>query len=171
MHSRRSALRKNHAKSQDTSDGFTRRWLFLQFNRKVPAHLKVTDIAEEVLANEREAIAAWAAQAVKGMRDYTIPASSAALVETLANDLNPVRCFLTQPDQVKLKAPGYVTEAALYDRFWKFAALAEGGRPPAMKAFRKMLEGLRTELGFSIDTVRDGRTGMPMVAVRGVELA
>jgi phage/plasmid-associated DNA primase len=63
----------NHApKSQDTSDGFTRRWLFLEFNRKVPAHLKVTDIADDVLANEREAIAAWAVQAVPGMRDYTI---------------------------------------------------------------------------------------------------
>jgi hypothetical protein len=58
----------------------------------------VTDIADDVLANEREAIAAWAVQAVPGMRDYTIPASSAALFETLANDLNSARCFLTRPD-------------------------------------------------------------------------
>jgi hypothetical protein len=60
--------------------------------------LSVTDIADDVLANEREAIAAWAVQAVPGMRDYTIPASSAALFETLANDLNSARCFLTRPD-------------------------------------------------------------------------
>jgi hypothetical protein len=42
--------------------------------------------------------------------------------------------------------------------------VTEGSRPPAMKQFRRMLEGLRTELAFSI------HTGLPMTAVRGVEL-
>ncbi|WP_210236918.1 hypothetical protein, partial [Mesorhizobium sp. M1C.F.Ca.ET.193.01.1.1] len=43
----------NHSpKTKDTSDGFNRRWLFLEFPRRIPDEKKVIDIDQIILAAE-----------------------------------------------------------------------------------------------------------------------
>jgi putative DNA primase/helicase len=54
----------NHLpRSRDTSDGFIRRWIIFEFTRKVPRSERVLNFAEVVIAEEREAIAAWVVEA------------------------------------------------------------------------------------------------------------
>lgn len=158
-------------KSKDTSDGFVRRWLFLQFNKKTPDDRKIQGLADDIAANEKEAIAAWAVQAVPDLiqrRSYTLPSSHEFLVEELANDLNTVRFFLTRPEVVRLGEKAHkdrtqisTTEKELHDAFWSFCAATEGVRPAGLKTFRKMLRGLQGELGFRVSTRRSPKTGFP----------
>ncbi len=55
--------------------------------------------------------------------------------------LAAVRFFLTRPDLIRL-GDGYTTESDLHAKFWEFAAMTEGCRPPGPKAFKRMLQGL-----------------------------
>jgi phage/plasmid-associated DNA primase len=86
-------------KSRDSSEGFTRRWIFLHFKRKVPLDKVVIDFEKELVAEEREAIAAWAVAHMTGLRArnfrVTDPPSSIAQRASLENELNNVRAFLT----------------------------------------------------------------------------
>ncbi len=63
----------NHTpKSQDSSDGFTRRWLFLVFTKAFPKDArKINDYDKIVVAEEREAIAAWAVHHMNRLRART----------------------------------------------------------------------------------------------------
>ena len=63
--------------SRDSSRGFTRRWLILDFNHPVAEKDQVKNLAETIVAEEREAIAAWAIGGLRRLLEqnsYTIPA-------------------------------------------------------------------------------------------------
>ena len=96
----------NHApKTRDTSDGFNRRWLFLEFPRRIPDSKKVIDIDQIILAAEREQIVAWALQALgrlKQNKDYTLPSSHTATINDMANQNNSVRYFLSQSPRLRV---------------------------------------------------------------------
>lgn len=162
----------NHPpQSRDTSAGFVRRWLFLQFNKKVPTDRKRVGLAQEIIVNERSAIAAWAVQCVPDLlkkRDFTQPTSHNVIIEDLANDLNTVRFFLTRPELVRLgkeahkdRQVTFITERQLHDAFWSFSAATEGVRPVGLKTFRKMMKNLAPELGFRPDSRLNPDTQFP----------
>ncbi len=94
----------NHIpRSRDSSAGFTRRWLFLCFTRAVNKSEKIVGLQYEILAEEREAIAVWAVQAmpeVVANHGYVEPASHVALVRQMGNANNSVREFITSSGQV-----------------------------------------------------------------------
>jgi len=129
----------NHApKTRDTSDGFNRRWLFLEFSRRIPDSKKVIDIDQIILAAEREQIVAWALQALdrlKRNRGYTLPSSHLGLIDQMANQNNSVRYFLSQSPRLrvgkrehqgvsasKIRTPG----DQLFDEYWTFCMTAGG---------------------------------------------
>lgn len=85
-------------KSDDSSEGFTRRWVFLVFNKKVPDDKVIRDFEKVIVSEEREAIVAWALSRMPGLRDrnlrLTDPISSMEQRASLENELNSVRAFL-----------------------------------------------------------------------------
>jgi P4 family phage/plasmid primase-like protien len=91
-------------RSADSSKGFTRRWLILDFNWPVPASERIPDFYKVLVAEEREAIAAWAVQGFKRLveqRDYTLPDSHQRRIEAVVRSNNSVAAWLEQSEKVR----------------------------------------------------------------------
>lgn len=97
----------NHLpRTRDTSEGFTRRWLILSFNRPITeGHKLIRDLGHKIVAAEQEAIMAWACQAMPRLlrhNDYTLPASHYDHLEDMADMANPLRFFVNGSGWVNL---------------------------------------------------------------------
>jgi len=143
----------NHLpRTRDTSAGFSRRWLFLTFTRPVDKKLKNTNLAMDIICEEREAIAAWAAQALPELlqrQEYTLPASHVSVVDQMASKNNSVRFFLRSP-RVRV-VPGdqsRTSEATLYEAYYSFCMSIANARPVSLQNFRSMMQELQGENGF-----------------------
>lgn len=142
----------NHLpKSRDFSSGFNRRWLMFQFTQPIPVGNRIPDLAKLVVAEEREAIAAWAAQGYERLRvngGYTLPASHHDLVNQMANANNPVRHFLREANTIRW-GEGSASLSALYGAFMPFR-IRVGGGGVAVSDFKARLEELSEEFGFHV---------------------
>lgn len=94
----------NHLpKTTDTSEGFNRRWLILNFRKPISLAQKILGLHNQIISAEREAIAAWAVEAFLPLifqKDYTLPASHEELMNDMANDNNSVRFFLNESRRI-----------------------------------------------------------------------
>lgn len=84
---------------QDKSDGFFRRWATLRFDRVVSDAMRITGYAEQILAHERGAIAAWALEgAARALArgGYAVPKSCNEIVQEWKHDANPVQRFFDE---------------------------------------------------------------------------
>lgn len=149
----------NHLpKSRDTSMGFTRRWLFLVFNRPVPKELKVVDLSMEILSEEREAIAAWAVGALGDLmrrQDYTLPKSHLEKVSDVATSNNSVRFFMSGGGKVRISPTSSGTahrtsETTLYDAYWAFCNSTAYVKAVSLRNFRHRMQELQGEFGFKL---------------------
>lgn len=160
----------NHLpRTRDTSAGFNRRWLILGFDRRVPDSQKIEGLADMIVAEEAEAILAWAIPAIHDLlsnHDYTLPAGHYRLIEEMAQQNNSVRFFLasggvqvikTSPDGQNASRPT-LPERQLYDAYWLFSKTEAHASPVALKRFRNILMELSYEQGFTID-VRETPAG------------
>lgn len=161
----------NHLpKSDDTSAGFTRRWLILDFDKRVETKNIVRNLGKHIVATEQEAIISWA---VKGMPrlvtrcDYTLPESHKHLIGEVANLNNTVRFFLTEgPEVVRGPIPqesgGTYTpsiyEDQLYRGYQSFCSTVVHAKPVSFRSFKAKVRELAPELGFeiSISPLREG---------------
>lgn len=158
----------NHLpRTEDTSAGFTRRWLFLTFHRPVRPEEKILDLGDLIAAEEREAIVAWAVQAIPELmkrNSFTLPPSHNLLVAEFSNINNSVRLWLLESGKVKLGVvDGFVQEVKAYNSYFAFCAGSGGARPVALPKFRAMLRELSTELGFKMkisQTAMGGTEGL-----------
>ncbi|MBN8245136.1 hypothetical protein JF546_19130 [Nitratireductor aquimarinus] len=158
----------NHTpKTKDTSDGFNRRWLFLEFPRRVPDEKKVIDIDQIVLASEREQIVAWALQALprlKQNKDYTTPSSHMAIIDEMANANNSVRYFLSQSPRLRVGKREHEGTSKtrtmgdrLFDEYWSFCTMAGGvSRVPRTK-FHALMKELAPV--FKFEQLKETRNG------------
>lgn len=151
----------NHLpKTRDSSDGFNRRWLFLTFNKVCPPDQRRIDIHKEFLAEEIEAIVAWAIPAIRDVirqAGYTLPASHLAALEETATSNNSVRFFMTSGDAVKIeKGSGSLPESFLYSQYVSFCRVTAQTMPVSMRRFRNICMELQSSLEFRVVTVRDG---------------
>lgn len=144
----------NHLpKTHDTSEGFTRRWLFFHFDQQVmPENIDV-DLAKKIISQEREAIFAWALEAGHRLamaRGFTLPKSHKKLMATLAFQTNPALFFLMKDPSLEIRQfmPANkqnemfeCTELDLHIQFRQFMRLGIGSRRTVeMQEFRHMLE-------------------------------
>lgn len=169
----------NHIpKTRDTSAGFTRRWLILTFNKAVTAKLKNTNLAIEIVSEEREAIAAWAAEALPRLmkqQDYTLPASHVRAIKAMAVQNNTVRFFMSSSGRVRViteqsdKTSPLTSETSLYDTYFAFCNAVANVRPVTLKDFRPMMEELQGELGFDV-VLRDNEWGGQEAWYRSITL-
>lgn len=145
----------NHLpKTDDTSSGFIRRWLFLTFHHPIPVAAKQLDIGDLIAAEEREEIVAWACMAMPRLLEnnrYTEPPSHLALAKDFANINNSVRLFLIESGKVKMGVPGaFAPEVKAFNAYWAFTAGSGGQKPVALPKFRMMMRELQNELPFKI---------------------
>lgn len=144
-------------KSEDSSEGFVRRWLILEFNRIVPENERVRDYAKVLIAEEREAIAAWAVQGLVRLmkqRDYTQPASHLFKLKQIKRANNSVAAFLGTSAKIRPREEGDVGHADLMECFdqycWHTREVARG-YPVAFERFMQMV----AELGYDISQYAD----------------
>jgi len=146
----------NHTpKTEDSSAGFNRRWLIFEFNHPVKASTRKINIGETIVAEEREAIVAWAVQAMARLKDtneYTLPASHTQLIEEIAQANNSVRFFIETSPKLHLvgESLGRTSENKLYKEYWSFCLGPGGARPVGSRHFRGMMRELQSEKNFSL---------------------
>lgn len=145
----------NHfPKSTDTSSGFTRRWLVLHFSRPVQADERIADIGDLIAAEEKEAIVAWAVQAIlplKERAEFTLPKSHSQVMYQISNLNNSVLFFLNECNKVKFEKGSEIGEMKLYNAYWNFCATVGGMKSVQAPKFRSMLQELQTELPFTME--------------------
>ncbi|ESY35751.1 bifunctional DNA primase/polymerase [Mesorhizobium sp. C386A] len=158
----------NHTpKTKDTSDGFNRRWLFIEFPRRISDEKKVIDIDQIILAAEREQIVAWALGALSRLKvnkDYTLPSSHRVVIDDMANQNNSVRYFLSQSPRLKVGKREHegtsktrTTGDLLFDEYWSFCTMAGGvARVQRMKFHSLMKELVES---FRFEQLRETRNG------------
>ncbi|RWN60201.1 bifunctional DNA primase/polymerase [Mesorhizobium sp.] len=158
----------NHTpKTKDTSDGFNRRWLFIEFPRRISDEKKVIDIDQIILAAEREQIVAWALQAfgrLKANKDYTLPSSHMATIDDMANQNNSVRYFLSQSPRLRVGKREHEGTSKtrtmgdlLFDEYWSFCTMAGGVQRVQRTRFHALMKELAP--AFRFEQLRETRNG------------
>jgi phage/plasmid-associated DNA primase len=154
----------NHLpRSRDSSAGFTRRWLFLTFNKAVPPAERVQGLAAKILAAEREQIVAWAVSCMprlKSRNGYTLPQSHRALADKMAELNNSVRHFLLaggvqigSPPALS-KSPKSITATDLHAAYWGFCKTEARAQPVSLVNFQIRMQELASELGFGVQKIK-----------------
>lgn len=144
----------NHLpKTRDSSEGFNRRWLILEFNNRVGVDKRVIDLDSQILEHEREAIVAWAIQGYKRLIEigkFTYPTSHLALIEQMGGDNNSVRHFITSRESDLKRIPGEMLPLLeLYDHYR--ACMLRGGMKPVVKTkFVSLMKELSFDHQFSV---------------------
>lgn len=175
----------HYPKTDDTSEGFNRRWLMLQFSRPVPAEERKLDFGDTIVAEEREGIVAWAVQAMprlKAKNEFTIPASHQQMIREVANQNNSVRFFLVESGKVRTAnlqlvasagnpttSPMSVEESKIFAAYWSFCIGPGSAKPVGSTQFRAKMRELGTEFGFKI-TIRNTPQGGQEVIYENIML-
>lgn len=153
----------NHLpRTDDSSSAFVRRWLVLKFTRPVQADQRILNYGEILVAEEREAIAAWAVEALPRIlrqSEYTQPKSHLQALSEMASINNSVRYFLVESGRIGFGS-GRISERKLHNAYFSFCLGEGGAKPVSPRMFRQRLSELGTELGFSahiVDTEKGTR--------------
>lgn len=159
----------NHfPRTDDTSDGFTRRWLVLDFRHPVrPENMKI-NLGDDIIASEREVIAAWAIEGMTrllGQKDYTLPRSHREVVDEMANLNNVVRAFVSGCKEITVGEGGSMPEMEVYQAFWTFNLNVTQMRAMGVPAFRAKMRELAGGYGFSV-VVDEGTGAVTYLGIR-----
>ena len=169
----------NHIpRTLDTSGGFIRRWRMFTFTRQVPADQTILGIGRDIAAEEREAIAAWAVQAITAIMERgTMPicASHALKSEEMAARNNSVHQFVRSSGEVFvgtaiLNSPTPIPERALYNAYYSFQSVEGGARAVPLDTFREQMSELGSALGFQVSR-RVSDAGMIYYEYENITLA
>lgn len=131
--------------SRDSSDGFVRRWLILDFKYVVPRDKRIENLAQVLIAEEREAIAAWAMEGLRRLlkqRDYTQPACHLRRLEEIRRANNSVKVFLDDFKGLEKTKEAVVLAAELYDKYAFFMKQYNHRTPVLFDRFCMMIEDL-----------------------------
>lgn len=147
----------NHLpRSKDFTKGFTRRWLILEFSQVVPLEDRVTNFHETLIAEEREAIAAWAVGGLARIQrrgDYTEPASHVSRINQVSRANNSVLGWLELNDHVR-PTDNFIdtTDAGVaFDEYCFYMKQVTRSFPARFDTFIEMIE----ELGHKRGEYRD----------------
>lgn len=146
----------NHVpRTKDYSGGFNRRWLVLEFTKPVEIKDMIRDLAEQIIVEEREAIAAWAVEGLKRLKeqaDYTLPVSHERVMGEVARANNSVRFFIEESEKIGFEdmknASNPISEDDLYNAYSFFCSAGTGVPPAPLFKFRRMIQELEREFKF-----------------------
>ncbi len=163
----------NHLpKTQDTSEGFNRRWLVFRFDFPVAASKRILDYGEIIAMEEREGIAAWAVEALPRLmmqNEYTLAASHKERVAEMANANNSVRYFATESQRVRFVPGSQVTEFKMHAAYYSFCLGPGACSPFGIRQFRSKMRDMESEFKFKIKMVMHAN-GASECIYEGVEL-
>lgn len=160
-------------KTRDTSEGFNRRWLILTFNHAVQKKDKVRNIGEIIVAEEREAIAAWViscARELSEQKDYTLPMSHRRIIREMAGENDSIFFFLTsEAGPRKLETEIETIQVnSIYEKYVSFCCATTRAKPAGLRLFLRRLTELGNFMGFKVDGLMVN--GLTMDRGRGVAL-
>ena len=155
----------NHPpRTRDPSGGFNRRWLILEWTRRVPDEKKIVDLDSIIVASEREAIVAWAVDGFVRLRKqgrYTLPGSHSHISDIMAAQNNSVRYFLMECNGILVgpqAAGGSLSFSELFG-IWSTFRLGKGGGPVRADRFLMLLREAQEEFGMTVESgTRPGGT-------------
>jgi P4 family phage/plasmid primase-like protien len=130
--------------SRDTTNGFLRRWLILDFNKPVREEDKVENLAEMIVAEEREAIAAWAIEGLPrlmGQKKFTLPECHHFQSGQMKRIINSVHAFLQDAKGLQFDS-GSMKCLDLYDMYIFYMRELARSNPVSFERFIQMLEDL-----------------------------
>lgn len=166
----------NHLpKSKDTTEGFNRRWLILEFKNIVKEEDKVRDIGNIIVAEERESIAAWAIEAMFSLQnkgDFTLPQSHVNIVSEMVAENNSVFFYLISEEGPRLNKSSSIPLDNLYESYRSFCYGVAGARPVGRRKFMSTLKEQGILYGFSVTNsevnglTMDKDTGVSVVRVK-----
>ena len=126
----------NLPKSRDTSRGFNRRWLFIEFDKIVPKDQIVLDIGKKIGQTEIEQVAAWAIGAVTGLlsrNTYTEAISHKRISDDMALQNSNIRQFFKSV--VQFQEGSEISEDALFEKYFTYILGKLGGSAAPKKTF------------------------------------
>lgn len=156
--------------SRDSSRGFTRRWLILDFNKPVKDEDKIENLAESIVAEEREAIAAWALEGLRRVierRGYTEPECHHKRTAQMRRINNSVQAFLEDHAGIEQLDGAVMLARDAYDQYAFHMKDVGRGQPVSFERFLQMVEDL--ELDVSRDRDPTGTIQYHIHGVRKVE--
>lgn len=141
--------------SKDTSAGFSRRWLFFEFNHPIPNSERVVDLGNLLVAEEREQIVAWVVSAMPRLiaqKTYTKSTSHQALEGEMKNQNNEVRRFITEGGVVnvipgEVKVINRINRRELYQEYQNYCFSIAMRRPLSEEIFNMLLLNAAIDLG------------------------
>lgn len=156
--------------SRDSSDGFIRRWAILGFDWVVPEDERVVGLAQMIVDEEREGIAAWALQGLARLTErgrLPEPASHLELVAEMRRINNSVLAWLESNGQYVMtkNADDAADGMGMYDRYGFYVKNMSRGFPVPYERFIQMLY----DMGLGRKQVRDSR-GTLTWAITGVKI-
>ena len=83
---------------RDLTEGFFRRWLILEWNRRFEKGTEDPNLADRIVADELDGVAAWALEGavrLERVGRYTEPESSRSAVQEWRRNADPVSAYLT----------------------------------------------------------------------------
>lgn len=159
-------------RSKDTSEGFVRRWLILEFNKVVPESERIPNYAEILVAEEREAIAAWAVQGLARLMKnggYTLPASHKIKLDQVKRSNNSVAAFLAASSKVVVtgEATDKADLMAVFEQYAWYSREIARGFAVGYERFQQMI----IELDFDVEEYHDPVTDHARMRLSGLKLA
>jgi putative DNA primase/helicase len=174
----------NHApKSDDSDDGFARRWLFFTFNKRLAKEGRIDDYEDVLLEAEREEIAAWAVRAIPRLMEttYTKLPSSDQVEERVNQSINSVHYFLKACSRIlvgekthqELGVPAekaLTKQGDLYTEYQSFCLSTVAVRPATLTTFRERMDALASLLDFQIH-LRNSERGLQEIVYEFITIA
>lgn len=150
--------------SADVTDGYLRRWVVLHFHRRFTERgVKILGLSD-ILAMEKEGIAAKAVVALRDLmarREFRAEGEALKGQEEFAKQIDQVRQWLDNPGPGLLSAPGSTEPLHSLYRAYTSWSTRTGGRPVRQQEFGHRLKAL----GFTL--IHEGGEEQ----VRGLKLA
>lgn len=140
---------RSFASLRDTTRGFIRRWLILDFNKPVREEDKIENLAEMLVAEEREAIAAWALEGLRRVLDnrgFTLPDCHKHRIRQMRRINNSVQAFLEDTRGYQMVDGGEVKAREVYDSYAFKISQVKRGAPVSFERFMQMVEDLDLDI-------------------------
>jgi putative DNA primase/helicase len=130
--------------SRDSSRGFIRRWIVLDFDRVIPEEKQIKGLAQMIVSEEREAIAAWVLEGLRRILDtgvFTKCPSSEARIEQMRRINNSVFAFIETGNGIA-RGDGAMKCRDVYDMYSFHMKDVGRGMPVSFERFNQMLDDL-----------------------------
>jgi putative DNA primase/helicase len=141
----------------------------------VPESERILNFAEVVIAEEREAIAAWVVDGLKRLlaqKEYTLPPSHKRLENLVLRSNNSVAAFLQSCERVRPDGRFQADCRTVFDQYLFYMKDVSRGFGVTFERFKAMVEGLGykvIEYQDEMRVTRDKVHGLKLVIPTGVK--